>query len=161
MKSAKYAIVSIYLPRHEVVRPVSEAVPAAGPHPPSPTALVVESEDSVRRLIASALHAEGYFVLEAADGGEAMELASHNLNELDLVVSEFAASEVTGPELATRLSLLRPDLKVLYISSSPKLLAGDGHGTPENRAVLFKPFSPGELSSRLAELRAVVPHYGD
>ena len=155
------ATVSVYLPRYEAPRPVPEAAPAASPGPRPPAALVVESEDSVRRLIASALHAEGYFVLEAAGGGEAIELASLHLNELELVVSEFAASEVTGPELATRLSLLRPSLKVLYISSSPKLRAWDEYDTPKNRAVLFKPFSPGELSSRLAELRAAVPHHGD
>jgi len=119
------------------------------------TVLVVESEASVRRLIASTLRAEDYAVLEAADGLEALEIASQNVNRLDLVVTELSTPIVTGPELITRLAVLRPEIKVVYVSSYPKPADWDSSGAEPNREFLFKPFSTGELLARVDFLLSV------
>ena len=121
----------------------------------SPVVLVVESNDGVRKLIVSTLRAENYSVLEAANGRQALEVALQHINHLDLIVTELTAHAVTGPELATRLSLLRPDIKVVYISSYPKPASWDKNGSEPNRAFLFKPFSPGELLAQVDFLLSV------
>lgn len=151
----------IYLPRFvedsNVTDPGSGAALGTTRLKPAPAVLVVDSEDGVRRMVASALRAGDYAVLEAGDGREALELASKNINHLDLIVAELATPEVTGPEIAARLALLRPDIKVLYISSSPKPSGWDENGSQPNRAFLFKPFSPGELLAKVSFLLSVNP----
>jgi CheY-like chemotaxis protein len=119
------------------------------PLPPKPCVMVVENDDNVRKLLVSTLDTKDFSILEASDGEEALEIASRNINHLDLVVTEVAMPQVTGPELATRLSILRPDLGVVYISSYPKPADWDTNGSQPNRSFLFKPFSPGELLARV------------
>ncbi len=160
---AKGTAVQIYLPRfEEPPQPIRDSAEPADAVTADimPSVLVVDSDDGVRRLIASTLRAEGYSILEAADGRKALEIAVENINHLDLVVTELATPQVTGPELATRLSLLRPDIKMVYISSYPKPASWEDSGPEPNRAFLFKPFSPSELLAQADFMLSMHPSGG-
>jgi two-component system, cell cycle sensor histidine kinase and response regulator CckA len=80
------------------------------------TILVVEDEDVVRLLACRGLREQGYTVLEARHGREALELVELNGGRLDLVISDVVMPEMGGRELGARLAVHQPDLLVLYMS---------------------------------------------
>jgi PAS domain S-box-containing protein len=80
------------------------------------TILVVEDEEVVRTLASRGLREQGYTVLEAKHGLEALEQIERNHQPIDLVISDVVMPELSGRELGTRLAMLRPELPVLYMS---------------------------------------------
>jgi hypothetical protein len=119
---------------------------------PSPTVLLVEDEDSVRRMMHKFLEREGYQLLEARTGQEAEELAEVYRESIDVLVTDVVMPGLTGPELAARLAPLRPDMKVLFVS-------GYRHDTLEHQGLLQrelnllpKPFPAMELIRRVQML---------
>jgi CheY-like chemotaxis protein len=114
---------------------------------PFPSILVVDDEQVVRGLIRRQLEAAGYPVLEAAGGREAIQLILDQGAPIGLLMPFM-----NGRELATRVSVIRPDLKVLFISAySADILSGFGLGPP-GVEVLRKPFKHGELPRMVGRL---------
>ena len=74
------------------------------------TILVVEDEEVVRTLACRGLREQGYTVLEAKDGREALEQVERNHQPIDLVISDVVMPELSGRELGSRLAVLRPEL---------------------------------------------------
>ncbi len=107
--------------------------------------LMVEDEDALRTLVGRILTEEGYTVLTAASGEEALELAAVS-GPIDLLVSDVVLGGMTGPELVTKLRARRPDLKVLLMSG----YAGVPLGPVDD--FLPKPFSPFELARRIRRI---------
>jgi len=108
----------VYLPQ---VEEAASAVAAVKPLAQealygSETVLVVEDEDALRPLICSFLARYGYKVLEARHGGEALLLCERHPGPIHLLVTDVVMPQMSGRELSNRLALLRPDLKVLYMS---------------------------------------------
>jgi CheY-like chemotaxis protein len=119
---------------------------------PGPTVLLVEDEDSVRRLMHKFLEREGYQLLEARNAQEAEDLAGVYKKPIDVLVTDVMMPGMTGPELAERLMPLRPDMKVLFVS-------GYRHDTLEHQGLLRgdvnllpKPFPAAELHRRVQML---------
>ncbi|MBW8887162.1 MAG: response regulator [Fibrobacteres bacterium] len=83
------------------------------------TILLVEDEESVRRLIASILGMQSYRVLEAGHGEEALAISEGFVGDIHLLVTDIMMPIMNGQELATRLSALRPAMPVLFISGYP------------------------------------------
>ena len=109
---------SIYLP--EFTGPVAGAAAGAAP-PASPrgaeTILIVEDEPAVRRMAARALRSQGYAILEAENGAEALELLSRGTEgPVDLVLSDVVMPILNGRELGERLAVDRPEIRVLFMS---------------------------------------------
>lgn len=104
--------------------------------------LVVDDEDMVRHFAARILTAEGYRVVQAADGAAALDIL--NGRPVDLVVSDVVMPRLNGIQLLERLSIAHPGLPILLMS---------GYGTTElmDRGVsvpcglLAKPFPPDRL----------------
>lgn len=94
----------------------SEEKEASGPHPQRPRALVVEDTDVVRRLITLLLESDGWHVLTAADGAEALALTKARNRSLDLLVTDIRMPKMGGQELAERLRQSTPWLPVLFVS---------------------------------------------
>jgi len=118
------------------------------------TILVVEDEKAVRNLIKEILSSNGYAVLAAGSGKEAVEIAAgHGLDGVDLLLTDVAMPGMNGPELANRLKALRPALKVAYMSgySESDALKND---TASGIPFIPKPFSPDLLSQRVLEALA-------
>jgi two-component system cell cycle sensor histidine kinase/response regulator CckA len=115
--------------------------------------LLVEDEPVVRKLLAKVLADNGYSVIEAADGEEALErLPGPGEKPLSLVITDIVMDRMGGIELAGRLAALRPGLDVLFISG----YAEDQHKlTVEGAARPFfaaKPFRPIDFLNRVREI---------
>jgi PAS domain S-box-containing protein len=80
------------------------------------TLLVVEDEKYVRLLLGKALRKKGYNILEASNGGEALLICEEHKDPIHLLLSDVIMPRMSGPDLAQRLRLLHPVLKVLYMS---------------------------------------------
>lgn len=139
--------IRVLLPRIEggQVEPASR--PAEAPPPQrTGTILVAEDEEAVRSLISRILHRDGYTVLEARDGEEALRLAHESMVPPDVLLSDIVMPRLGGPELARRLRSDLPDLRVILMSG----YTDDAyvlHGALEDDVrFLGKPFAPAELS---------------
>lgn len=114
------------------------------------TVLVVEDEDAVRRLFCRILQSYGYAVLEASKGGEALAMSQRHDGPIHLLLADVVLPQMSGPQLAERLRLLRPGLKVLFTSGHS---AGDvtKYGVLD-APYIQKPFSPKELQRKVREV---------
>jgi signal transduction histidine kinase/ActR/RegA family two-component response regulator len=145
--------VSVFLPR---CAKQTEAI-AAGTTCPlgsdgAETVLLVEDEAAVRALVREVLEMNGYVVLEAADGKAAMKLATRTRHHIDLLLTDVVMPQMSGRELAERLTAQRPDLRVLYMSGyTPESVLRNGL-VPEGTAFMCKPFTVPELARKLREV---------
>ncbi|HKA61157.1 MAG TPA: ATP-binding protein [Methylomirabilota bacterium] len=142
----------IYLPRVDGPAPGGERagrpVDAAGG---TETILLVEDEEGVRELARDILRATGYTVIEARNGAEALLLSERHQGPLDLLLTDVVMPRMSGRELAERLTPLRPDLSVLYMSGYTDD-AVIRHGVlGAGTAFLQKPFTPAILVDRVRE----------
>jgi CheY-like chemotaxis protein len=116
------------------------------------TVLVVEDEDIVRELVCEVLEHQGYNVLCARDGIEALNMAEDYDSEIHLLVTDVIMPHMNGHELAHKLTALRPDMKVLYVSGYSDNDIGD-HGTLDPRfELLQKPFTPQVLARKIRDV---------
>jgi CheY-like chemotaxis protein len=116
----------------------------AEPHPVSErpiTVLVAEDEDLLRRLVSQLLGAQGYRILEARDGGEALHLAHLASPHLRLVVADVVMPGMDGWELGRRLAIDCPKVPVLYMSAYPRRDIFHRGGANPSVPFLEKPFS--------------------
>src|SRR5690606_4968800 len=110
-------VFKVYLPRvASPAQAVAEPAPRQLDVRGTETVLVVEDEQIVRDLTCRALRAFGYTVLEARNGSEALQLMERDGKDVRIVVSDVVMPGMGGRELGARLSLLRPDLPVLFMS---------------------------------------------
>jgi two-component system, cell cycle sensor histidine kinase and response regulator CckA len=123
--------------------PVAKAAPADDTG--RGTILLVEDEEGLRKLNARGLASRGYKVLQAANGVEAIEAFEGHDGKIDVVVSDVVMPEMNGPTLLTRLRILDPDVKVIFVSG----YAGDAFAKdlPEGQQYNFlaKPFTLKQL----------------
>ena len=130
------------------------AEPAAQPTveaPPAPTILVVEDEAGIRGLVRKILKREGYNVLEAGTGEEAIAIAAAQQSPVDLLVTDVMLPGMGGRELAERIRGALPKVKVLYVSGytdDAEVLAAK---FPPGARFLQKPFT---LSVLVGQVRA-------
>jgi CheY-like chemotaxis protein len=139
-------------PAGETPTPAEPArTPPALP-PGTETVLLVEDEEGVRRLRLEVLRMCGYTVLEARHGAEALQISTAYKGPIHLLVTDVVMPRLGGRELAHRLGLERPNLKVLYLtgySESTVLRQGVAEGTI---ALLPKPFTPRVLACKVREV---------
>ena len=93
-----------------------EPVHAERAQPGNETILVVEDDDSVRKYVRDILEQQGYTVLEASNGCDAIEVSLQYPTSVDLLVTNSVMPELGGPELFERLSSRWPNLGVLCMS---------------------------------------------
>jgi PAS domain S-box-containing protein len=119
----------------------------------SETVLLVEDEPSVRDLANRLLKQQGYKVLEAANGEEALRLVHENTGEkIHLLLTDVVLPQMGGKELADQLKVFRPDIKVLYTSGYTDY-AIVHHGVLNSGThFLQKPFSLKTLSQKVREV---------
>lgn len=114
--------------------------------------LLVEDEEEVRTAVFESLQMRGYTVLKARHGREALMLCRRHPGPLHLLLTDVVMPQMTGPELAQRLGLLHPDLKVLYMSGyTSDALMERNVGAP-GTAFLQKPFTPDALARAVREV---------
>ena len=118
----------------------------------SETILVVEDQKAVRSFTKAALRQYGYRVIEASGGDEAIAVARQYSGEIQLLLTDVVLPGMNGKELSGKLKALRPNLKVLFVSGyTADVIARRGVLDP-GVAFLHKPFSPGELATRIRDV---------
>jgi two-component system, cell cycle sensor histidine kinase and response regulator CckA len=114
--------------------------------------LLVEDERGVRELSREYLEMAGYTVLEAEDGHTALELAAMHVGPIHLLMTDVVMPGINGHELAERVTRLRPDTRVLYMSGYTDQ-AIVHQGILDSGAVLLqKPFTLATLAMKLREI---------
>ena len=116
------------------------------------TVLLVEDEPQIRELAARTLQAQGYTVIVAMDGAEAVRLGRERASEIDGVVTDVVLPMMGGREVASRLRQDRPSLPVLYMSGYTRGSIPDGELMDQHTAFLSKPFTPRLLAERVREV---------
>jgi len=115
------------------------------------TVLVVDDDNEVRNLVAKGLRKRGYRILTAANGLQALQLTECHHGRIDALVTDINMPYLGGPEVANRLTAIRPQLKVLFMSGC----VHDGGEVTEllalGRVLLRKPFTLNELWRKLQE----------
>jgi CheY-like chemotaxis protein len=145
----------IYLPRAEEAKApaaVARILDLTTVPKGTETILLVEDEAGIRELGSDFLQGQGYMVLTAMDGNEALRIAEGHEDLIHLLVTDIVMPNVGGKELAQRLRQVRPQIKVLFMSGYPEhpALATGDVGAPTT--VLQKPFSLDALAHKVRSL---------
>jgi two-component system cell cycle sensor histidine kinase/response regulator CckA len=146
----------IYLPRHivereEEIAPREKAKESPRDLTGSGRVLLVEDEDVVRSFAARALSRQGYEVLEAGTGVEALEVMAREKGKIDLVVSDVIMPEMDGPTLLKELRKTSPGLKFIFVSGYPDDAFKKSLDENEAYAFLPKPFTLPQLAAKVKE----------
>lgn len=143
------------LPKMEAVGSVQTLEagrPLAGPARGAETLLVVEDEEAVRELAHEILQQNGYTVLEARHGVEALLVCDRYNGPIHLMLTDVVMPQMSGRVLAERLVGVRPEMKVLYMSGyTHNALVHHGMLDPKS-AFLQKPFTPDGMVRKVREL---------
>ena len=152
----------IYLPR---VASVGQALaaPAAAksesrvPEPGTETVLLVEDEANWRYLARQYLEKQGYKVIEAADGAVAMQIAVAHEGVIHLLLTDVIMPGMNGRELAQRISEIRPNVKILYMSGYTENVVGHNGMLDAGVRLLQKPFNLRDLKIKVREVLDATP----
>ena len=127
------------------------------------TVLLVEDEETVRRIAERVLARGGYDVLTAAEGAEAMALSRQHSGTIQVLVTDLVMPRMNGSDLARRLMAERPGIRVLFISGYDRDAARTSGPLEPGTDFIEKPFSPEVLLERVARLleTSVYPVGGD
>ncbi len=144
---------SIYLPRiDEVAQLYKPSHRSEEALQGSETILLVEDNEIVRKLIRKILKFYGYQVLEATNGGAAFLICERDQRPIHLLLTDVIMPEIDGCELANRLTLLRPEMKVLYVSGYTGDVIVNHSLQGSNVPFLQKPFTPDALARKVREV---------
>jgi PAS domain S-box-containing protein len=146
--------IRIYLPRVEAAAAdAPPEQPAGAPRTDTrKTLLLVEDEETVRRMATRALRRAGYRVLQAADGEEALAVSGAHAGPIHVLMTDVVMPRMGGRDLAVQLRRERPETRVLFISGySEAAVAGNGVLEP-GTWFLGKPFTPDLLLARLGQV---------
>ncbi len=139
----------VYLPLAETDKPEqpprSDITDLRG----SETVLVVEDEAPVRELTRRILSAAGYRVVTAASGGDALLECERRGNDVDLLLTDVVMPRMSGKQLANRLAVVAPDLKVLYMSGYTDNAIVHHGVLDEGTHFIAKPFNTPDLLEKV------------
>jgi len=152
----------IYLPR---IASVEEPLPqfANKPaqfqkvEPGTETILLVEDEANLRYLARQYLEKQGYKVIEAADGAVAVQIAVAHDGIIHLLLTDVIMPGMNGRELAQRISEIRPNVKVLYMSGYTENVIGQDGTLDAGIRLLQKPFNLRDLKVMVREVLDATP----
>lgn len=116
------------------------------------TILLVDDEDYIRELVSAILAIEGYNVLEASSGPQALKVAGEFEGKIHLLLTDVVMSPMSGSELVKQISPIRPDMKVLYISGFPDDAIVQFGIHQAKVSFLPKPFTPKVLIQKIRSI---------
>ncbi len=155
------AVFTIDFPRVDAPAdlPRDPGIPEAAPHG-SETVLLVEDEPEVRGLARDILQQQGYTVLEAADGDEALRIGRGHGGPIHLLVTDVVMPQMGGRELADHLRAGRHETKVLYVSGYTDDAILHQGVSETGMAFLPKPFTASALAHKVREVLDAAPAGG-
>ena len=114
--------------------------------------LLAEDQSSIRAVLREFLESKGYKILEAQNGGQALELAEHHTGSIEVLVTDVIMPHIRGLELAKRVTDLHPDICVIFMSGySEDALLENQLLSDRNLSLIQKPFDPEELAQKIRE----------
>jgi two-component system cell cycle sensor histidine kinase/response regulator CckA len=153
-RAAKGSTFTIYLPR---IEETGDSAPLVIPENGTQrrgteNILLVEDDASVREVAREMLSGQGYQVLEAADGQQALQQFERCQGSIDVLLTDLIMPHMSGQELAQRMKLKRPGLKVIYMSGYTEDMI-TAHGALTDHVVfLEKPFSAETLQRKVRQI---------
>jgi len=142
----------VYVPRFtdEDQAAEDDAAKVEVPHG-TETVMVVEDEESVRRMMAKLVGSLGYKVIQAPSAATALELLEQTGDPIDLLLTDVVMPDVDGVALADQVRAVYPEMKVLFASgyTNDQL---SGRGLDENAAILMKPFTRDRVAWKIREM---------
>jgi PAS domain S-box-containing protein len=152
----------VYLPRvpypgERLAPPVTAVVETHKPEPGTETILLVEDEANLRYLARQFLEKQGYRVIEAADGAVAMQIVVAHEGVIHLLLTDVIMPGMNGRELAQRVSEIRPNVKVLYMSGYTENVIGHNGTLDAGVRLLQKPFNLRDLKDKVREVLDATP----
>jgi DNA-binding response OmpR family regulator len=133
---------------------MSDTAETPPPPPPRAVILLVEDDDKTRMAMRIRLERDGYQILEARNGEEALSLFGQYSGPLDLLVTDLAMPRMGGRELATHLSSRFPALRILYISGYTAEESESVGMLPPGVPFLQKPFGVEVVVKKVNEMLA-------
>ena len=118
---------------------------------PGETILVVDDELMVLALTRDILVGEGYQVLEAPGGEDALRIAEGHAGAIHLLLTDVVMPEINGRQLADRLRRIRRETKVLFMSAFTTELLAD-YEVMSGDPLITKPFSVADLTHKVREI---------
>lgn len=140
----------IYFPRSEEALLVPSPQPRGEAPTGAETILLVEDDDAVRALLIRLLERQGYNVVSARHGGEALRVSDEHKGPVHLLMTDLIMPGMAGEALAARLVAKRPELRVLYMSGY-RGNVGTCHVGTHRVGFLEKPFKPEAVASKVRE----------
>ena len=116
------------------------------------TLLIVENEPAIRNLLQVALRRNGYTVLAAESGREALELVRNHDGAIDLLITDVMMPDMDGPELVRQLSTILPDTRTLFMSGYMDDTLGERGILSSNANFIQKPFSPRTIAQKVRDI---------
>jgi two-component system cell cycle sensor histidine kinase/response regulator CckA len=153
----KGTIFRLYLPRHhvesedEVATAKSLKKERQADLTGTGRVLLVEDEDAVRSFAVEALKRQGYDVIQASSGAEALEVIDVTPGKVDIVVSDVIMPELDGPSMFKELRKSDPNLKIIFMSGYPDDAFKNNLDPDTKFAFLQKPFSLAQLAAKVKE----------
>jgi DNA-binding response OmpR family regulator len=145
----------IYLPLAElppVEVPAAAELPARGN---AETILVAEDDEAVMDYLCSLLERNGYRVIAAKDGEDAIVKFNRAPDRIRLALLDVIMPGRNGNEVRAEIVAMRPDIKVIYLSGYTHEAFDGGRGFENGEVLLAKPVRPDELLWKVRELLAV------
>jgi CheY-like chemotaxis protein len=144
----------LYLPRFsgalEPSEAVGDSVVAEGGH--GETVLVIDDEETVRMLVTEVLAEAGYTVVEAADGPSGLDILRSD-RRIDLLISDVGLpGGMNGRQVADAARVVRPDLRVLFITGYAETAAVGNGLAASGMEVMTKPFVMTDLANKVHEI---------
>jgi two-component system, cell cycle sensor histidine kinase and response regulator CckA len=116
------------------------------------TILVVEDDERLRKVTRTVLTRHGYRVLEARSGGDALLICEQSADPIHLLLTDVIMPHMAGPELATRLTAVRPRLSVVYMSGYTDNAVLRRRILEKQAAFVQKPFRPEVLLTKVRQV---------
>ncbi|MEO7912257.1 MAG: PAS domain S-box protein, partial [Roseiflexaceae bacterium] len=143
-------LMKVYLPRIDAPLDLPPSAEVHSNARGDETILLVEDEPAVRELAVRVLRGQGYTVLEASDGLEALRVVEQaDTTHIDLLVTDVVMPSLGGGELAERLIVMRPNIKVLFTSGYTEDAMLHAGQLASGTHFLHKPFAPATLAQKV------------
>ena len=120
----------------------------------SPKVLVVDDEPEIRKLVTAMLARNGYRVLSADSGENALRLFKSN-PDTDLLLTDVVSPGMSGPMIADQISALKPEIKVLFMSGYDGTQVVQRYVIEKGYSLLTKPFSMEQLESKVRAVLSI------
>jgi two-component system cell cycle sensor histidine kinase/response regulator CckA len=118
----------------------------------SGTVLLVEDSDVVRDVVATLLEGDGFTVLQASGGEEAMALARRGDAPIDLLLTDIVMPEMSGVELADRMAREHPDVRILFMTGYAEEAVVNEGILGKHRECIGKPFTQEQITTRVRKI---------